>query len=230
VAAALSDKAWAETCKAAELTPDAKARSALATLLFEEYPAFAYDRERWATAYQRSERMLKQFAEFAELYRQAWVPHLSADEFQAIIAGRASPLTERRTAGRASVFTDMRTEADLWCLKVLWQRPEATWLAARAIRHANKGRKSPQREWLYHRLCGIWLDHFNGQHLSFGRPGGGGKPKGPLIAFLLVAMRQVIAQQALPDPEALAEAIVRERQERERARQLHLFILDRLGD
>jgi hypothetical protein len=218
VAAALSDKAWAETCKAAELTPDAKARSALATLLFEEYPAFAYDRERWATAYQRSERMLKQFAEFAELYRQAWVPHLSADEFQAIIAGRAS------------VFTDVRTEADLWHLKMLQQRPEATWLAARAIRRANKGKKSPQREWLYHRLCGIWLDHFNGQHLSFGRPGGGGKPKGPLIAFLLVAMRQVIAQQALPDPEALAEAIVRERQERERARQLHLFILDRLGD
>jgi len=79
-----------------------------------------------------------------------------------------------------------------------------------------------QREWLISRLCGVWLDHFNGQHLGVNRPSQGGKPYGPLIDYLLVAMRVVIPDSALPDPETLDDAITRESKERESARQLKL--------
>jgi hypothetical protein len=42
---ALSDQAWAEICAAAKRPPDAEARTVLAAILFDEYPAFAYPRE-----------------------------------------------------------------------------------------------------------------------------------------------------------------------------------------
>jgi hypothetical protein len=217
VADALTDEAWAKICKAARLTPDAEARSALATLLFEEYPAFAYDRERWATNHQRSERMLKHLAEFAELYRQAWLPHLLVDELQAIIAGHASALK-----------TDVRTEADLYWIKMLWRRPEHVWLAARAIRRANKGQRNQQREWLYHRLCGIWLDHFHANDLTVTIPPWGGPPEGPLIEFMLATMRQIMPPSELPkSTETLRYAIDRERKERNNVAQLRLDLRQR---
>jgi hypothetical protein len=218
VAAALGDEAWAKICEAAGLTPDDEARAALATLLFEEHPAFAYDRARWATASKRAERMLKRLAEFAELYRQAWLPHLPADQFQAILAGHASALT------------DVRTEADLYWLAMLRRRPEATWLAAAAIRRANRGQKNQQREWLYHRLCTVWLDYFHAPELSYSRPSRGGPPHGPLVAFMLAAVRQITPEDALPSPETLRDAIDRERRERENARQLVLQLRKRMGD
>jgi hypothetical protein len=217
VAAALSDEAWAKIRKAAGLTRDAEARAALATLLFEEYPAFAYDRARWATAYQRSERMLKYIAELAELYRQAWLPDLPVDQFQAILAGHASALK-----------TDVRTEADLYWFKLLWRRPEHVWLGARAIRRANKGQKNQQREWLYHRLCGIWLDNFHANNLTVTIPPWGGPPEGPLIEFMLAAMRQIIPHSELPSTESLRRAIDRERKERANAAQLRLDLQQRI--
>lgn len=216
MAAALSDEAWAKICKAARLTPDDEARSALATLLFEEYPTFAYDRERVKAKFLRSERMLKHLAEFAELYRQAWLPDLPVDQFQAILMGRAS------------VITDVRTEADLWWIKMLWRRPEHDWLYADAIRRANKGQKNRQREWLYHRLCGIWLDHFHANDLTVTVPPWGGPPEGPLIEFMLAAMRQVIPRSELPkSTETLRYAIDREREARARTAQYSLALQQR---
>src|SRR5262249_7609564 len=73
-AAALSDEAWARICAAAgkhkpPLIPDAGTRERLSTILFEEYPAFHYDRERVAAALRRSERMLKNLKRLADDYR-----------------------------------------------------------------------------------------------------------------------------------------------------------------
>ena len=208
MAATLTDFAWADICAAGGLTPDAEARAALSAFLFEEYPAFAYDREGVARKRKRSERMLKHLAAIAELYRQALLPDLSPDQFQAIVAAA----------------DDIRIEAELWSIKMLQKRASSEWLAARAIQRANARRKSPQRELLYHRLCGVWLDHFGANALSYSVPSLGGSPHGPLIAFMLAAIRQVVPEDALPDAETVRDAIDRERAERERAKQLNLFL------
>ena len=64
-------------------------------------------------------------------------------------------------------------------------------VACQAIRRANKGHRNPQREWLISRLCGIWLDNFHAERLTVTV---GGQPGGPLINFLLAAMRQIMRQ------------------------------------
>jgi hypothetical protein len=197
VAGALSDQAWADICAAAEHTPDAETRAVLSVILFEEYPAFHYDRKRLAEAYRRSERMLK---------------HL--DAFTADYCAEFAPADNAATA----VTNTVRITPDLWAIEGLRKQALALWLYARAIRRANKGRKSVQREWLYHRLCTVWLDHFHAPRLKYSRPARGGDPYDPLIAFMLAAMRQIVPK--LPDPETVADAIDRERIERENAKQL----------
>jgi hypothetical protein len=190
----LSDQAWRDFCAAAVaagLTPDAEARAFLSAVLFEEYPAFARmnDRARVAKGLRRAERMLKHLAAFADDYRAQPSPDV------------------------------VETEAHFWCMRLLRQYAEANWLGARVIRRANAGRKSVPREWLYHRLCSIWLDNFGGE-LTVRVPPLGGPPYGPLIDFILAAFRQVASADELPSPETVRDAIDREDRERKLLRQL----------
>jgi hypothetical protein len=201
VAAGLSDQAWADICAAAGRAPDAEARGVLSAILFEEYPAFHYDRERVAAAYRRSERMLKHLDAFAAEY---------CAEFAAVDEG-----------ARADAVTNtVRITPDLWAIEGLRKQALGLWLYARAIRRANARRASVQREWLYHRLCTVWLDHFHAHDLSYSRPPKGGDPYGPLITFMLAAMRQIMSKRTLPAPETVADAIDRERAERQNAQRL----------
>ena len=186
----LTDEAWFEICEAAGLPPGPEARAVLSTCLFVEYPALARDRKRVAETLRQSERMLKRLDAFTELYRQAWFPD------------------------------DERTERDLWCLKMVRQRPEHTWLACRAIRRANRRRSAPQHEWLVSRLSSIWLWDFRGGDLTVTIPSLGGPPGGRLIRFLMAAMRQIMSE--LPSPDTLRDMIDRERQGRDDAKQLGL--------
>jgi hypothetical protein len=214
VANTLSDRAWADICAAAQRTPGPEARAVLSTILFEDYPAFARDRTRWREDAKQAERMLKHLDEFAKLYRQAWLPRLPADELPIILAGRASALT------------DKRTEADLWCLKVLRRRPDAIWCAAEAVLWANAKRRSSQREWLYTWLYSVWVDDFHAPDFGgYGVPSLGGPPSGPLITFMLAAIGQVVSE--LPSPETVRDAIERARRTREACRQLSLPLRER---
>jgi hypothetical protein len=207
VAAALSDEAWAKICKAAGRPPDAEARAALTSLLLDEYPAFAYDRKRVEAALLRSKRMLKRLAAFEADYRVQF----PSDVWK----------TDRHYENKRNIA--IKTERDLSSLEVLRRRVEAVWLVACAIRRANKGQGDQQREWLYHRLCGIWLDHFHGETLTVTVPPWGGPPEGPLIEFVLAAMRQIMPRRQLPkSTESVRYAIERERKERDRAAQLWL--------
>jgi hypothetical protein len=200
VAAALTDSAWADICAAAGRTPDAEARAELSAILFDEYPAFAYDRARVAKALRRGGRMLKHLGAFA--------------------------LDHRAQFPRAD---DIKTERDLFYIQRLYWRAEAVWIIARALRRANAGHRNTQREWLYHRLCGVWLDHFGARSLSYSVPSLGGPPYGPLIAFMLAAIRQVVSEEALPSPETVRDAIDRDRRERENAKQLVLRLRKPMG-
>jgi hypothetical protein len=220
----LSDEAWAAICAAAGRKhppddetaasilirgePASSARAAVSAILFEEYPAFTYDREHIAQARERSRRMLKLLAEFAELYRQTHLPDLPVDELQTILTGRASPW----------VVDDLKTERDLHGIALLWRRVEAVWLFACAIRRAHAHKKSVQWEWLIHRLCGVWLDCFHGE-LTFTVPPLGGAPRGPAIEFLRAAISQVEPE---PSPATVRDGMLRERAEREHTRRLVL--------
>ena len=82
-----------------------------------------------------------------------------------------------------------------------------------------------QREWLYHRLCTVWLDHFHAPGLTYSVPSRGGPPYGPLIAFILAAAGLVMPE--LPSPKTVRDAINRERIERENAKQLSFYFLER---
>ena len=157
--------------------------------------------------------MLKHLAAFAELYQQALLPDLPLDQFQAILTGYASPFVD-----------DVRTKDELSCIKMLRQRPESEWLGARAKQRAHQGKRNVQREWLYHRLCTVWLDHFGANALTYSVPSLGGKPYGPLIAFMLAVIRQIVSEEKLPSPETVRDAIDRERRDRERSKQLNFFL------
>ena len=213
MADALSDEAWARICAAAERTADAGTRERLSIILFEEYPAFHYDRKRVAVAYKRAEQMLKHLDALAELYRQAFLPRLPVDQFRALLTGRASPIG----------FEDVRAERDLCSIAALRLRAEDDWLTARAIRRANARRANVQHEWLYNRLCTVWLNDFHAP-LTYRRPSRGGDPYGPLIAFMLAVAALVMPES--PSPETLRAAIDDERMGRENARQLGLFLKD----
>jgi hypothetical protein len=195
VAGPLSDQAWADICTAAgQHRPDAEARAVLSVVLFEEYPAFAYDRERTAMRNERAERMLK---------------HL--DAFTADYCAEFKPTDD---ATRADAVTNtVRIKPDLWCIEKLRRRAEAVLLYTNIIRHANARQQSVQRAMLYHRLFTVWLDHFHAAELTYTRKAG--EPSGPLVEFILTAMRQIMPEDKLPSREAMRDNIDDERRGRE---------------
>ena len=212
---------------AAEYSPDDGTRERLSKVLFEDYSVFAYDRARVAAALRRSEQMLIHLGAFAEFYRQAWLPELPQDEVDAIFAGLASPYIVDDKAIEQDCSSKRQRQAlerDCWAIAMLRQRAEAAWLTARAIRRAHARRVNVQHEWLYNQLCTVWLWDFHAP-LTYRRPSLGGDPYGPLIAFMLAAAGLVMSEP--PSPETVRDAIDRERDERESARQLSLFLAAR---
>lgn len=202
VAAELSDQAWADICAAAKPhTPDADARAVLSKVLFEDYPGFTYDRELVATATERAKCMLENLAAFEADYRAQFV---RADD------GKTTPTNE--TERNAAV----KTERDLLRIEDLRRRTADVLLDARTQQHHNDRRRNVQRGMLYHWLCGVWLDHFHGE-LTYSRPTG--EPSGPLVEFILMAMRQIMPEDELPKRETLRNTIDRERNGREDLRQ-----------
>jgi hypothetical protein len=199
---ALSDAAWREICEPAELDTDADARAELSVCLFIEYPAFTYDRKRVAADLRRDSAKLKHYKALAELYQQT--PPLPGD--------------------------DIKRERDLFYIERLHRRALAGVLACRAIRRANRRRSNPQREWLISRLSGIWLYNFGAPDLTYTVPSWGGPPSGPLIEFLLAAMRQIVPHDKLPKAHAWRDLIDRERRARENARQLRLDLRRRSNE
>jgi hypothetical protein len=211
MAGPLSDQAWAEFCAiaaAAGLRPDAEARAELSAVLFDRYPAFVFDRERVTEARDRAKRMLESLDAFEADYRAQF--RLPAD------AAEQADETVRNAA--------VKIERDLWWLAGLRRRTTDVWLAAQTQKDANDRKKSVQRAMLYHWLCSIWLDHFSGE-LTYDRRSG--EPSGPLIDFMLAAMRQIMPEDALPKREAMRDNIDRERNEREDLKQQHLAWLRR---
>ena len=192
----LSDEAWADICDAAGRSPDVEARATLSAILFDEYPAFAYNREHVAEALKRSQRMLKHLGAFVADYRAQF------------------PTDD-----------DVKTKRDLGCIEGLRRRAEALWLVAQTIRRAHTGHKNVQREWLYYRLCSVWIDYFDGE-LVYSRPSRRGPPYGPLINFMLAAIRQVVSEDDLPSSETVRNAIDDERRGRERMQQLILRLTE----
>jgi hypothetical protein len=193
----LTDRAWADICAAAKpFTPSGEARSVLEAILFDELPAFAYDGKAVANAKALAARMLKQLGRFEADYRTRFPD------------------------------TTVRTEADLWYVGMLRRRPLAVWLWASAIRRAHGKRRNVQHEWLYHRLCSVWLENFGAPDLTnYSVPPLGGPPRGPLIAFILAAW----PSDKLPSPETVRDAVEREREGREAAKQLTLQLRKRMG-
>jgi len=204
----LSEEAWAEICAAAKrhrppLTPDAEARAKMSAVLFDWYPTYTYDqprRERAQAVVDSCERMLGHLVEFAELYRQTWLPHLAVEDFQRLLTVPAS------------LFPDnMRANFHLWGMRHLHGYVLANVLFYRAIRRAHERNASVQREMLYHWLCNIWLENFGARVL---------KSRGALASFMLAAIRQIMPEHELPARETLRDAIKRERRERENVEQL----------
>jgi hypothetical protein len=194
VAGALGDEAWADICAAAGRTPvaEAEARAVLSKILFDDYPAFSYKRADVAAAIKRAKRMLKHLVAYEADYRVQFKP---VDD-----AVRTDDLK-------------IRIRPDLWCLEGLRRRPAALLLVANTLKHANEGRRNVQRALLYHWLCSVWLDHFHAPDLSY-ETGHRRPPSGPLIEFILMAMRQIIPEDALPARKTVGDNIDRETEER----------------
>jgi hypothetical protein len=187
VARTLTDKAWADICAAAgPHRPDAEARAVLSAVLFEEYPAFAYNRERVAMRNKRAKRMLR-----------------SLDAFAADYCAEFKPTDDATRAG--AVTNTVRIKPDLWCIEKLRQRVEAVLLYTEVIRRANARQQSTQRAMLYYRLFTVWLNHFHAAQLSYSRQAG--EPSGPLVEFILRAMRQIMSEDVLPSREAVRDNI-----------------------
>jgi hypothetical protein len=196
----LSDKAWADICAAGGRTPDDDARAALSKALFEDYPGFTYDRKRTIATVKRTERMLKNLAAYEADYREQFPP-----------PPHGWWETDRHYESKRNIA--IKTERDLSSLEVLRRRTEAELRVARTLQDANSRKQNEQRAMLYHWLCGIWLDHFGGE-LTYDRSGG--DPGGPLVEFILTAMRQVMPKAALPSRESVRDNIDRYRREREK--------------
>ena len=206
MADALSDEAWARICAAAERTPDAGTRAALSALLYKEYPGFRYDAEKTAATRRRAERMLKAVAALEADYQMQFTLQSVQDEDE----------DENAVAYRE------RTERDLWGLKGVRQRAEAVWLLAHTIQCAHARHASVQDAWLYHRLCAIWRNHFHAVRLTYDTSGG--EPHGPLVEFILAAMRQIMPEDALPARWTVRDAIDRENSERANAKRFGKFL------
>jgi hypothetical protein len=207
---ALDDQAWADICAAAaKHVPDAEARAEMSACLFVEYSAMAAvvsDRAHVKDMHDRAQKIGKQAATLAASIRQQ------------MAARRRVPAEDDDPLWR-----------DLRHALVVFQSARNQVLGYRAILRANARRKNAQREWLISRLCGIWLDHFHAPKLAYSRKRGG-PPSGPLIRFMLAAMRQIMPR--LPSPETIADAIDRERADRKRAKQMRKKLEQRarMGD
>jgi hypothetical protein len=121
----------------------------------------------------------------------------------------------------------IRIKPDLWSLEGLRQCVEAVLRMAHVLQRANARRQSLQRAMLYEWLCTIWLDHFGGK-LTYGRRATS-EVSGPLVEFLLAAMRQVMPKDALPSREAVRDNIDDQRRERENAKHAAKKLKKRLG-
>jgi hypothetical protein len=199
---ALTNTAWAKICAAAEYRPkaEAAARAMLSAVLFDEYPVFAYVRERVIRDRETGERMVEHLDAFAELYRQQSLPHLPADELHEILAGRASPF----------VVEDMK-KAHLWWIRRLRLLASSPVDAAWSKQRANTKNRNSRREWLCYRLCEVWLDHFQDPPPE-GQPARlppVGPLRTPLVNFIRAAMRQIMPGGALPRPDTVRDNIVR---------------------
>ena len=152
--------------------------------------------------------MLKNLDAFAELYGET--NHISADNLKAILEDRAEAFIPNRA--EAFIPNDIENQRALWCIARLRRRTKAMLHAARTLQDAKTPRQTEQRAMLYHWLCGVWLYHFGGE-LTYDRSGGdlGGEPGGPLVDFILTAMRQVMPEDALPSRETVRDNIDRER-------------------
>jgi hypothetical protein len=209
----LSDQAWDKIRAAAKRTPDADTRAVLSRILFDEYPKIAkfVTDERGVTVDENSRRMLGHLDKFAELYRQTWLPHLDADGLKAILTGRAMPSVKIQDPYRLGKFIDdVKIERVLWMLQHLRLLTAEDQRTAHAIRLANEAHRSTEREFLYSRLCDVWIGHFHGE-LKFSRRRGGGRK--PLIDFIREAFRQVVPDE-VPTAETVADALRRERKAR----------------
>jgi hypothetical protein len=201
---ALSNAAWAKICAAAERRPKAEAesRAMLSAVLFDEYPVFRYDREHVVGDRERGKQMLEHLDAFAELYRQRWLPSLTDDEFEAIILTlKASPF----------VADDVRTEAHLWWLSRLRLHALALRDHAHRKQLSNTKNADSQRDWLVHRLCEVWLDHFQDPPPE-GQPARlppVGPARTPLVNFIGACMRRVMSGRALPLPDTVRSNINR---------------------
>ena len=174
----LTTMRWRKICAAAERdpTPEPEARATLERLLFEDYPAYAYDRARVAKDRKRAERMLKHLNAFAADHR-----------------------------ARFARADDIKTERDLFYIASLRQRALSVKLGAIAQQKANARNKDEQRAWLYHKLCEMWLDYFQGpEHppvrAELPPPG---PQRTPLVNFILAAMGLVMPKGELPDPDTV---------------------------
>jgi hypothetical protein len=192
---ALDDQAWADICAAAaKHVPDAEARAEMSACLFVEYSAMGAvvsDRAHVKAMHDRAQKIGNEAAKLAASIRQQ------------MAARRRPPASEDHDP----LWRDLRH------VNVVFQSAKRQMLGYRAIRRANKGRKDEMREWLISRLCGIWLDHFHAPKLAYSR-NRRGQPGGPLIRFMLAAMRQIMRD--LPSPETMGDAIDRERCDRKR--------------
>jgi hypothetical protein len=85
--------------------------------------------------------------------------------------------------------------------------------------HAHKGRKSPERSWLYCRLLNIWTTRFNGK-LTTGRPSnekpGKRVANSPALRFLLAALGPVLRDDMI-GAEAAEKIIKAEMRRRKRS-------------
>jgi hypothetical protein len=215
MADALSDQAWTDICAAAARPPDVGTRERLSTILFEEYQVFVFDREREQAKLRLGNLMLERLGAFAEFYRQAWLCDIPEQDVEAIFAGLASAFLD-----------DKSIERDCWSIARLRLRAEALWLGADRVLTAHRGKQNIHLAWLYGQLCNVWVWDFHGA-LTTTTPPLGGPPGGDLIKFLSAALRLVIPEEKLPTAYGLKDVIVRERDRRERTRQLGLFLRDR---
>jgi hypothetical protein len=192
----LDDPAWAAICAAAEpFRSDGEARALLSAILFEEVPRFTYNSAAVAKDKARAKRMLNALARYEKDCR-ARFPDASE-----------------------------RSKSDLWHIDMLRRRPMAMLLAAQAKMRASRGKKGKtkvQRQWLIHRLCGVWLEHFGADYLSSYWVPEDKPPGGPLVDFILTAMAQVMPPNRMPSPWAVLDGIKRDWKERDNATQRYV--------
>ena len=87
-------------------------------------------------------------------------------------------------------------ERDLFYVEGLAAASGGVLLVATASRVPMTGRERAAREWLYHRLCELWLDHFQAAPPGFRRSACCARP---LVNFILAAMRQIMPRRRVAE-------------------------------